>query len=118
VHHFWRAYGGWSFVLEDYYVMNFTAQIDLPSTTAVCSFSFCCLISPLQMANIIDPLVYKDRLTMPKLVIDAGGDEFFMLDDNHFWWDDMVGEMHLLMVQVCLLSSPLLLSLITACAEC
>ena len=52
------------------------------------------------MAGIIDPYVYRERLTMPKLVIDAGGDEFFMLDDNHFWWDDMVGELHLLMVQV------------------
>jgi hypothetical protein len=33
----------------------------------------------MQMASIIDPLVYADRLTMPKLVIDAGGDEFFMV---------------------------------------
>jgi hypothetical protein len=30
------------------------------------------------MAGIIDPYVYRERLTMPKLVIDAGGDEFFM----------------------------------------
>ena len=42
------------------------------------------------MFSIIDPLVYRERLLMPKLVIDASGDEFFMLDDNHFWWDDMV----------------------------
>jgi PhoPQ-activated pathogenicity-related protein len=31
------------------------------------------------MTAIIDPLVYADRLTMPKLIIDAGGDEFFMV---------------------------------------
>jgi PhoPQ-activated pathogenicity-related protein len=30
------------------------------------------------LANVIDPLVYKENLTMPKLVIDATGDEFFM----------------------------------------
>jgi PhoPQ-activated pathogenicity-related protein len=34
------------------------------------------------MADIIDPYNYRDRLTMPKLVVDSGGDEFFMLDDN------------------------------------
>ena len=30
------------------------------------------------LASVIDPLVYKENLTMPKLVIDATGDEFFM----------------------------------------
>ena len=29
--------------------------------------------------GVIDPLVYASRYTMPKLVIDAGGDEFFMV---------------------------------------
>ena len=87
VHHFWRAYGGWTFALSDYYVLNFTMEIDLPNTAL--------------MASIIDPVVYASRLTMPKLVIDAGGDEFFMLDDNHFWYNQMAatGETHLLMVQ-------------------
>lgn len=36
---------------------------------------------------------------MPKLVVDAGGDEFFQPDDNWLWWDDMSGELHLLMLQ-------------------
>ncbi len=76
--HFWRAYGGWTFALEPYYVMNFTRQINQPSVAAVC----CCLtvfvLNLMQMAGIIDPFVYRERLTMPKLVIDAGGDEFFM----------------------------------------
>jgi PhoPQ-activated pathogenicity-related protein len=31
------------------------------------------------MTAIIDPLSYKDRLTMPKLVVDSTGDEFFMV---------------------------------------
>lgn len=84
IHHFWRAYGGWTFALDDYYKLNFTARLDDPNFP--------------KMAAIIDPLAYKDRLTMPKLVIDSTGDEFFMMDDNWFWWDKMVGETHLLMV--------------------
>eukprot|EP00055_Hartaetosiga_balthica_P018470 m.134444 g.134444 ORF g.134444 m.134444 type:complete len:504 (+) comp9605_c0_seq1:141-1652(+) len=84
VHHFWRAYGGWTFALSDYYKMNFTARIDDPNFPA--------------MAAIIDPLSYADRLTMPKLVIDSTGDEFFMNDDNWFWWGDLPGETHLLIV--------------------
>jgi len=35
---------------------------------------------------------------MPKLVIDATGDEFFMPDDDHFWWGELPGETYRLMV--------------------
>lgn len=85
IHHFWRAYGGWTFALNDYYDLNFTRQIDLPATA--------------QMFGVVDPYVYRSRLTMPKLVVDAGGDEFFMPDDNHYWWDEMPGEKHILFIQ-------------------
>ena len=47
---------------------NFTGRLDDPNT-------------PL-MADVIDPFVYRERLTMPKLVVDATGDEFFEPDDN------------------------------------
>jgi PhoPQ-activated pathogenicity-related protein len=26
---------------------------------------------------------------MPKLVINTGGDEFFLPDDNYYFWDDL-----------------------------
>lgn len=53
------------------------------------------------MAKIIDPISYVKRFAMPKLVIDSTGDEFFMLDDNYYWWDNMtaVGETHLIMIK-------------------
>jgi len=35
---------------------------------------------------------------MPKLVVDAGGDEFFLPDDNLWWWPNMSDPKHLLMV--------------------
>lgn len=47
------------------------------------------------MAEIIDPYYYRDRLTMPKMVISATGDEFFSPDDSYFWFDDMKGPTYL-----------------------
>lgn len=76
IHHHYQAYGGWTFALEDYYVMNFTRYLDDPRVQ--------------QMMDIVDPIAYKDRYrNMPKLVCDAGGDEFFLPDDWRFWWDEM-----------------------------
>jgi PhoPQ-activated pathogenicity-related protein len=84
-HRQFQFYGAWSFALKDYYDANFTQNLDLPSTK--------------QMMEIIDPWYYMERLTMPKLAINAGGDEFQMPDDHRFWAHDMPGEMNLLMVK-------------------
>ena len=35
---------------------------------------------------------YIDRLTMPKLMITTGGDEFFQNDDSWYFWDSLKGE--------------------------
>ncbi len=40
VHHFWQAYGGWTFALEDYYALNFTRQLDNPNTALVPTLAF------------------------------------------------------------------------------
>ncbi|XP_078610552.1 autocrine proliferation repressor protein A-like isoform X1 [Branchiostoma floridae x Branchiostoma japonicum] len=78
LHHFYRALGGWTFAFDDYYDINITARLDDPNFE--------------KMAAIIDPLAYKDRLTMPKYIIGSGGDEFFMPDDSYFYWDQLEGE--------------------------
>jgi PhoPQ-activated pathogenicity-related protein len=36
--------------------------------------------------------------TRIRLVIDATGDEFFMPDDDWFWWGDLPGETNRLMI--------------------
>ena len=47
--------------------------------------------SPLlqDMFDIVDPYSYKEKLVLPKLVCNAGGDEFFMPDNIRYWWKDM-----------------------------
>ena len=57
IHHHYRAYGGWSFALHDYTELNFTSQVDNPRTQV--------------LMNIVDPFAYRERLTMPKLVINS-----------------------------------------------
>lgn len=84
IQHHYRAYGGWSFALKDYWNLNFTLQFDNPNLQA--------------MMDIIDPIVYKDRYTFPKLIIDAAGDEFFLPDDEAYWWDEMTEPKWFLMV--------------------
>jgi PhoPQ-activated pathogenicity-related protein len=67
----WKAYGNWSFAFKDYTELNFTGRLDDDTTT--------------EMLTIVDPAAYYDRYAnIPKLVVNAGGDEFLMVDDNRY----------------------------------
>lgn len=48
-----------------------------------------------QLYEIEDPYAYRDRLTMPKLILNASGDEFFCPDSSQFYFKDLPGEKHL-----------------------
>lgn len=78
-------YGGWTFLLSDYYKMNIMALVDSPAFATMTSF--------------IDPIRLRKRLTMPKLFIAAVGDEFQMPDDTRYWSNEMPGEMNQLVLK-------------------
>ena len=45
--------------------------------------------------ELIDPYYYRHRLTMPKLILNAAGDQFFLPDSTRFYWNDLRGESYL-----------------------
>jgi PhoPQ-activated pathogenicity-related protein len=47
------------------------------------------------LMRIEEPYEYRDRLTMPKFIVNASGDQFFLPDSSQFYFDDLRGENHL-----------------------
>ena len=47
------------------------------------------------LMRIEDPYYYRDRLTMPKFVVNAGGDQYFPPDSSKFYFGDLVGPKYL-----------------------
>ena len=48
-----------------------------------------------ELLDIEDPYSYRDRLTMPKFIVNATGDQFFCPDSSQFYYDGLLGEKHL-----------------------
>jgi PhoPQ-activated pathogenicity-related protein len=48
-----------------------------------------------ELLDIEDPYSYRDRLTMPKFIVNATGDQFFCPDSSRFYVDGLLGEKHL-----------------------
>lgn len=48
-----------------------------------------------KLLAIEDPYSYRDRLTMPKFMIQAAGDQYFLPDSSRYYFDDLKGEKYL-----------------------
>jgi PhoPQ-activated pathogenicity-related protein len=80
IHH-WRAYGAWSDAVQDYVDRGLMERIGTPEFHA--------------LMKIEEPYWYRERLTMPKYIVNASGDQFFLPDSSQFYFDDLRGEKHL-----------------------
>jgi PhoPQ-activated pathogenicity-related protein len=81
VNHHWEAYGFYTQAIRDY------AEFDI----------FCRSNGPVGQAllDIVDPIAYRERLTMPKLILNSAGDQFFLPDSSRFYFDDLLEPKHL-----------------------
>lgn len=79
--HHHRVYGFWAPAIRDYVEMGVMDRISTPELQS--------------LLRIVDPYSYRDRFTMPKYIINATGDQFFVPDSWQFYFDDLPGEKYL-----------------------
>jgi len=79
--HHWQCYGEWASAIDPYVNLGIMNWIETDEFLA--------------MLKLVEPYQFLERLTMPKLLINATCDEFFVTDSWKFYWDDLQGEKHL-----------------------
>jgi len=75
------AYGSFSHALKDYEDMKLDRWAGTPQNAA--------------LMRIEDPYSYRSRFTMPKLLLNATGDQYFLPDNSQFYFDDLPGPKYL-----------------------
>jgi len=80
IHH-WEAYGFYAPAVHDYEEMGI---MDWQGTKEY-----------EQLMKIEEPFEYRDRLTLPKFIINATGDQFFLPDSSQFYFDQLSGVKYL-----------------------
>jgi PhoPQ-activated pathogenicity-related protein len=79
--HTWQAYGFWPPAVQDYADAGIFNWFGTPQLDA--------------LMTIEDPYQYRDRLTLPKYMVYASGDQFFLPDNSQFYFSDLPGEKYL-----------------------
>lgn len=79
--HHYGAYGFWAPAVDDYVREGIMNWMDTPEFAA--------------LMKIEEPYEYRDRLTMPKLVLNSAGDQFFLPDSTRFYWKELKGPKYL-----------------------
>ena len=80
IHH-WKAYGFWAPAVGDYEREGIMNWFDDPRY--------------LELQQIVEPYQHLEKLDMPKYLINATGDQFFLSDSSQFYFDELIGEKHL-----------------------
>ena len=82
--HHWRNYGFWAPAVGDYVREGVMDWVGTPEFD--------------RMMEITEPYSFRKDYDMPKLLINAAGDEFFQPDSWKFYWDSLPGEKHVMYV--------------------
>jgi PhoPQ-activated pathogenicity-related protein len=79
--HHHDAYGFWAPAVGDYVRHKIVNRSNDPAY--------------IELLKIEDPYEYRHRLSMPKYIVNAAGDEFFLPDSSQFYFDQLPGEKYL-----------------------
>jgi PhoPQ-activated pathogenicity-related protein len=80
MNHF-ASYGFWAPAVGDYTRHKVHERFDTPAYA--------------ELLKIVDPYSYRDRLTLPKYIVNASGDQYFPPDSSKFYFDDLPGPKYL-----------------------
>lgn len=78
----YMAYGNWSPAVKDYLDIHVSERWDDPIFD--------------KLMSIVEPSSYNARYTMPKYIINASGDEFFLPDSSRLYYSQLPGPKHLM----------------------
>jgi PhoPQ-activated pathogenicity-related protein len=76
--HHAAAYGYWAPAVGDYVRHGITRRLDTPRHA--------------ELLKTVDPFAYRRRLDMPKYIVNASGDQYFLPDSAQFYLGDLLGE--------------------------
>ncbi len=79
--HHYAAYGFWAPSVQDY------TRFDIMDWTGTPQYH--------NLMKIEEPFEYRSRLTMPKFIINAAGDQFFLPDSSQFYFGELPGVKYL-----------------------
>jgi PhoPQ-activated pathogenicity-related protein len=79
-HHF-QAYGFYSEAVKDYQDMGL---MNVSNTAKYAA-----------LMRLEEPFSYRDRFTMPKMIMNSAGDQYFLPDSSQFYFDELPGEKYL-----------------------
>src|SRR5207247_9898641 len=77
----YAAYGFWAPAIGDSSRHKIHERLDTPQYP--------------DLLKIVDPYSYRDRLTMPKFIVNSTGDQYFPPDSSKFYYDDLKGAKYL-----------------------
>ncbi len=79
--HHYAAYGFWAPSVGDYVHHKIFPRMNSPRMKS--------------LQELVDPYYYRNRLKMPKYIMNGSGDQFFLPDSSRFYFDELKGKKYL-----------------------